>query len=74
MVALVFVGIRVIYALVATASQRRDLSPVHGDTAVRAVLMFLPEAIATVFIIVTGFITRKRPVKYSSVAQDGIGV
>ncbi|KAL4920134.1 hypothetical protein BDW62DRAFT_177702 [Aspergillus aurantiobrunneus] len=63
MIALVFAGIRVIYALVATASQRKDLSPVSGTTAVRVVLMFLPEVFTTIVIIVSGFLARPRPVK-----------
>ncbi|KAL4870058.1 hypothetical protein BDV12DRAFT_65264 [Aspergillus spectabilis] len=41
LVALVFVGIRVTYALVAVCTQRRDLSPVYRTAAVRVVLMFL---------------------------------
>ncbi|KAL4933352.1 uncharacterized protein BDV17DRAFT_107274 [Aspergillus undulatus] len=62
LVALIFVGIRVIYALVATATQRRDLSPVYGTTAVRVVLMFLPEALAAIIILISGFVsTRRKP-------------
>ncbi|KAL3474921.1 hypothetical protein BJX99DRAFT_230539 [Aspergillus californicus] len=60
MIALIFVGIRVIYALVAVASQRRDLSPVYGTTAVRVVLVFLPEAFSTLVIISAGLMTRPR--------------
>ncbi|KAL4803492.1 hypothetical protein BDV18DRAFT_41641 [Aspergillus unguis] len=72
LISLVFIGIRVVYALVATATQRRDLSPVYGTTAVRVVLMFLPEAIATIVIVATGFMTRKKPIKYTTVEQDVI--
>ncbi|RDW90303.1 uncharacterized protein DSM5745_02078 [Aspergillus mulundensis] len=56
-VALVPLGVRVIYALVATATQRKDLSTVSGTVAVRVVLMFLPEALTAIVIVVFGFLT-----------------
>ncbi|KAL2830984.1 hypothetical protein BJY01DRAFT_260682 [Aspergillus pseudoustus] len=58
LVALIFIGIRVIYGLVAVATGRRDLSPVYGKTVVRVVLMFLPEALATAVMLIVGFKTR----------------
>ncbi|KAL4941309.1 hypothetical protein BDV06DRAFT_194814 [Aspergillus oleicola] len=60
LVALTFVGIRATYALVATATQRTDLSPVYGTTVVRVVLMFLPEAIAAIVILVSGFVSNRQ--------------
>ncbi|KAL2825193.1 hypothetical protein BDW59DRAFT_161908 [Aspergillus cavernicola] len=60
MIALIFLGIRVIYALIAVCTQRRDLSPVYGTTAVRVVLMFLPEAFSVLVIIFAGFMTGRR--------------
>ncbi|KAL2803353.1 hypothetical protein BJX63DRAFT_440185 [Aspergillus granulosus] len=58
LVALIFIGIRVIYALVAVATGREDLNPVYGKTVVRVVLMFLPEALATIVMLLVGFKTR----------------
>ncbi|KAJ5134212.1 integral membrane protein [Penicillium atrosanguineum] len=58
LVALAFVGIRVIYGVIAVFTQKRDLSPVYGTTAVRVVLMFLPEVLATMTIIAVGLRTR----------------
>ncbi|KAJ5999257.1 integral membrane protein [Penicillium sp. IBT 35674x] len=57
-IALLFIGIRVIYVLVAVCTQRRDLSPVYGSTAVRVVLLFLPEVFATLTLITVGLRTR----------------
>ncbi|KAL4953705.1 hypothetical protein BDW69DRAFT_151880 [Aspergillus filifer] len=68
LVALIFVGIRAIYALVATATQRTNLSPVYGTTAVRVVLMFLPEAIAAIVILVSGFVSNSH--RAASVKKD----
>ncbi|CRG87717.1 Woronin body major protein [Talaromyces islandicus] len=50
--ALIPIGLRVIYSLIAVCTQRRDLSPVYGTTAVRVVLMFLPEVLAIVIMII----------------------
>ncbi|KAJ5988363.1 integral membrane protein [Penicillium waksmanii] len=58
-VALLFIGIRVIYSLVAVCTQRRDLSPVYGKTDIRVILMFLPEVLATIAMITVGLRTRK---------------
>ncbi|KAL4910004.1 hypothetical protein BDW74DRAFT_46624 [Aspergillus multicolor] len=57
LIALVPLGVRVVYALVATVSQRKDLSTVSGTAAVRVVLMFLPEALTAIVIVVFGFLT-----------------
>ncbi|KAJ5639908.1 uncharacterized protein N7484_007770 [Penicillium longicatenatum] len=57
-VALLFIGVRVIYNLVAVCTQRRDLSPVNGSIAVRVVLLFLPEVFATLTLIIVGLRTR----------------
>ncbi|CAI7678387.1 unnamed protein product [Penicillium manginii] len=58
-VALLFIGIRVMYSLVAVCTQRRDLSPVYGKTDIRVTLMFLPEVLATLAMIIVGLRTRK---------------
>ncbi|KAL3465880.1 hypothetical protein BJX64DRAFT_296758 [Aspergillus heterothallicus] len=58
LLALVFIGIRVVYGLVAVVTKRRDLSPVYGKTVIRVVLMFLPEVLAAAVMLVVGFKTR----------------
>lgn len=58
MSALVFVGIRVIYTLVAFVTQNKSLSPSTGTLAVRVVLSLLPELAATLIFIAAGFITK----------------
>lgn len=58
LVALAFIGVRVIYALVAVCTESKDLSPVYGLMSVRVVLMFLPELFATVTMMVVGVRTR----------------
>ncbi|KAJ5930809.1 integral membrane protein [Penicillium verhagenii] len=57
-IALLFIGIRVIYTLVAVCTQKKDLSPIDGSIAVRVVLMFLPEVLATLTLILVGLRTR----------------
>ncbi|KAJ6115181.1 hypothetical protein N7486_000959 [Penicillium sp. IBT 16267x] len=57
-IALFFIGIRVIYTLVAVCTQRKDLSPVNGSIAVRVVLLLLLEVFATLMLIVVGLRTR----------------
>ncbi|PYH97855.1 integral membrane protein [Aspergillus ellipticus CBS 707.79] len=57
-ITLVFVGIRVIYALIAVCTQRKDLSSTTGTVAVKAVLVFLPEALAALSMIFVGFRTK----------------
>ncbi|GKZ25457.1 hypothetical protein AbraIFM66951_003322 [Aspergillus brasiliensis] len=58
LVALGFIGIRVIYSLVAVCNESKDLSPVYGLMSVRVILMFLPELFATVAMIAVGIRTR----------------
>ncbi|KKK22786.1 hypothetical protein P175DRAFT_0483191 [Aspergillus ochraceoroseus IBT 24754] len=65
-VALVFIGIRVIYTLIFVCTQRMDLSPITGTTAVRAVLIFLPEALAALMITIAGLKSRNRLLKVSN--------
>ncbi|KAJ5116566.1 hypothetical protein N7456_000914 [Penicillium angulare] len=73
--ALVFIGIRVIYTLVAVLTQNKDLSPITGTMAVRVVLMFLPECAATLIFVFVGLKTRhirdiKKKVHYESAPSD----
>ncbi|PWY89239.1 integral membrane protein [Aspergillus heteromorphus CBS 117.55] len=56
--ALVFVGIRVIYQLIAVCTQRKDLNSSTGSLAVRVVLVFLPEALSVLSMLFVGFQTR----------------
>ncbi|KUI73142.1 hypothetical protein VM1G_08770 [Cytospora mali] len=56
---LVFVGIRVIYSLVAFTTQEAYLSPVNGSLTIRVLLRFLPELIATLSFIFAGIQTRR---------------
>ncbi|KAK4868016.1 hypothetical protein LT330_007675 [Penicillium expansum] len=55
---LVFIGIRVFYSLAALCTQKASLNPVTGSLAVRVVLGFLPELIATILFIVAGIRTQ----------------
>ncbi|KAJ5176497.1 uncharacterized protein N7482_002374 [Penicillium canariense] len=57
-VALLFVGVRVIYGMVSVCTQRRDLSPIYGSISVRVILMFLPEALAAITMTLVGIRTR----------------
>jgi hypothetical protein len=57
-IGLIFVGIRVIYTLVALTSNDADLNPITGTVAIRVVLSFLPELIAVLVYMVAGFLTR----------------
>ncbi|KAE8151575.1 hypothetical protein BDV25DRAFT_171347 [Aspergillus avenaceus] len=59
LVALVFGGVRVIYNLISVCTQDKRLSSVYGTMAVRVVLVFLPEALAAISMIVAGLWTRK---------------
>ncbi|KAL2196106.1 hypothetical protein P885DRAFT_61306 [Corynascus similis CBS 632.67] len=54
-------GIRVFYSLVALTTRRPSLSPVTGSLAVRVVLSFLPELIATLAFVAAGMWTRNAP-------------
>ncbi|THC93877.1 hypothetical protein EYZ11_006629 [Aspergillus tanneri] len=55
---LVFIGIRVFYSLTALCTQRASLNPVTGSLAIRVVLGFLPEVIATLAYIFAGIRTQ----------------
>ncbi|CAG8898776.1 unnamed protein product [Penicillium egyptiacum] len=55
---LVFIGIRVFYSLAALCTQRASLNPVTGSLAIRLVLGFLPEMIATLAYIFAGIRTQ----------------
>jgi hypothetical protein len=57
MAALIFIGIRVLYSLVAFVTQNKSLSPTNGSLAVRVVLSLLTELIAALIFIAGGFIT-----------------
>lgn len=57
-IALLFLGVRVIYGIVYVVTQRRDLSPIYGSLAVRVLLMFLPEVFAALTMVVVGVRTR----------------
>ncbi|OGM44992.1 integral membrane protein [Aspergillus bombycis] len=56
--AIVSTGVRVIYNLVAVCTQRKDPSPVFGSIAVRVVLVFLPEVLAALSMILAGLWSR----------------
>ncbi|KAL4888818.1 integral membrane protein [Aspergillus ambiguus] len=58
---LVFIAIRVFYSLTALCTQRASLNPITGSLAVRVVLEFLPEVIATLAYIFTGIRTQGAP-------------
>jgi hypothetical protein len=60
---LLYLLIRVIYALVAVCTQRRELGLVYGTVAVRVLLIFLHEALLAWVIIAVGLLTRRRLVK-----------
>lgn len=57
-IALVFIGIRIIYTLVAFTSQTPYLSPTTGAMPIRVVLAFLPTLLATLAFVAAGFATR----------------
>ncbi|ATY60661.1 C6 zinc finger domain [Cordyceps militaris] len=56
--ALLFIGIRVVYTLVAFFSQKQSLSPVTGTLVVRIMLVLVPELVASLILIAYGWITR----------------
>ncbi|RHZ53566.1 uncharacterized protein CDV56_103643 [Aspergillus thermomutatus] len=55
---LVFVGVRVFYSLAALCTERAALNPVTGSLAIRVVLGFLPEVIATLAYVFAGMKTQ----------------
>ncbi|ORY58027.1 uncharacterized protein BCR38DRAFT_489514 [Pseudomassariella vexata] len=56
--ALFFLGIRVIYSLIAMATQSPTLNPVTGNLAVQVVLSFVPELLCVLGFIVAGILTQ----------------
>ncbi|KAK8062158.1 hypothetical protein PG997_014255 [Apiospora hydei] len=56
--ALTFIGIRVFYSLVALTTRLAYLSPSTGALSIRVVVVFLPELVACLILIVAGFMTR----------------
>ncbi|KAL1882533.1 hypothetical protein Plec18167_002949 [Paecilomyces lecythidis] len=68
--ALVFIGIRVFYSLVALSTERASLNPTTGSLAIRVVLGFLPELIATLIYIAAGFATQNAARQARGEADD----
>lgn len=54
--ALLWIGVRVVYTLVAFATERESLNPVTGTLTVRVVLGLTPEVIATLSFLVGSFL------------------
>lgn len=59
--ALIFIGVRVFYSLVAMCTQAEYLNPTTGSLAVRVVLGFLPELIAVIAYVAAGIKTQNAP-------------
>lgn len=57
-VALLFVGVRVVYRIVSVFTQKRDPSPICGSLAVQVVLMLSPDVLAALMMIVVVVRTR----------------
>ncbi|KAL5360644.1 hypothetical protein BJX96DRAFT_175497 [Aspergillus floccosus] len=57
-VSLIFIGIRVFYSVAALCTQRASLNPITGSLAIRVVLGFLPEVIATLVYLFAGIGTQ----------------
>lgn len=53
-----FIGIRVLYSLVAFVSQTPSLNPATGSVGVHVGLILVPELIATMILLVFGWRTR----------------
>lgn len=60
---MVFIGVRVLYSLVAMCTQQASLNPITGSLAVRVVLSFLPELIAAIAYVAAGVKTLGAPKK-----------
>lgn len=56
--ALPFIGIRVLYSLVALCTRKSYLNPVTGSITIRVLLGFLPELIPTIMFIAVGIATQ----------------
>ncbi|KAK7730351.1 hypothetical protein SLS53_009051 [Cytospora paraplurivora] len=54
---LMFIGIRVLYSLVAFSTQEPYLNPATGALTIRVLLSFLPELIATCSFITAGIVS-----------------
>lgn len=57
-IALVFIGIRLVYTLAAFTSNNPGLNPVTGNAAILVCLSLLPELIATLSFVTVGLMTR----------------
>ncbi|KAK8078774.1 integral membrane protein [Apiospora phragmitis] len=57
--ALPFIGIRVLYSLVALTTRLPYLNPSTGALSIRVVIVFLPELIACIVLIVAGLVTQR---------------
>ncbi|KAI5460393.1 hypothetical protein BGZ63DRAFT_246888 [Mariannaea sp. PMI_226] len=55
---IIFIGIRVIYSLVALTSNNPKINPSTGSLAIRVVLGFLPELVSALIFLAFGFYTR----------------
>jgi hypothetical protein len=69
--ALIFIGIRVIYSLVAFVTGAAYLNPVSGSITARVLLAFLPELIVTLAFIGVGFKTRNISSDSKRIDKDG---
>lgn len=58
MVSLVFIGVRVFYSVVTLSTRDAYLNPTTGSMAIRVVLAFFPELIATIIYIAAGLKTQ----------------
>ncbi|KAK3332670.1 hypothetical protein B0T19DRAFT_439483 [Cercophora scortea] len=70
LVSLVFIGIRVIYALVALSTRQANLNPVTGSIVIRVLLSFLPELIATLVFLAAGIRTQAVGRKHSRQVKE----
>lgn len=52
-------GVRIIYTLVALATQAAYLGPISGALAIRVVLVFLPELISVLILLAVGWQTQR---------------
>ncbi|KAK5636960.1 hypothetical protein RRF57_012672 [Xylaria bambusicola] len=67
---LVLTGIRVLYTLVALASQKPYLNPSTGSVAIRIILILLPELSVTILFIVAGMRSRNAARQYREDLQQ----
>lgn len=57
-IALVFIGIRIIYSFVAFVTGEPSINPITGNKAAIVILSLLPELIATISFLIAGLQTR----------------